>query len=490
MTSLPDSADHLSSSRLAGRLWAVGVLVSVAFVFITANSYDAGDSIQHYLYARSVPRHPLNLFSSWAKPLFTLLMAGPAQLGFRAVMLTQCALVAASAWLSFRVARGLELSLAALAVLFCYAAPDYFRIQFSGLTEPLFGLVLVGAVALAVGGRAGWSAALVSWLPFVRSEGFIMLGVWVVYLVWQRRWARLPGLLLGYAVYTVVGGLVLGEWGWVFGRNPYPTVSPYGHGDWMTFVVGLLFLLGIVPFALVLLGAGAQVARLLRRDAPWADPRFQAELLLVYGSIATFVGAHTVFWALGIFGSAGLTRVLTVLTPLLAVVAVRGLGLLVGLTSSAVARRRIVLATSSLTVLLLFTGLRVGFRWQRDFAQPGDVTLAEQAAAWYRQLPVGPRRPLVAEHPALVRALAIQVFDSVARLPNGKPRPHRIELDPLPVGALLFWDDWFSRVEGHLELQTIAADPRFRQRWAATAVRQPDDPGGGSCRVIVFEKIK
>ena len=36
-----------------------------------------------------------------------------------------------------------------LAILFAYAAPDYFIIQFSGLTEPLFGLVLVGVVALA-----------------------------------------------------------------------------------------------------------------------------------------------------------------------------------------------------------------------------------------------------------------------------------------------------------------------------------------------------
>ena len=43
----------------------------------------------------------------------------------------------------------------ALAILCRYAAPGYFRTQFSGLTESLFGLVLVGGVALAVAGRRG-----------------------------------------------------------------------------------------------------------------------------------------------------------------------------------------------------------------------------------------------------------------------------------------------------------------------------------------------
>lgn len=480
-------ANPADTYQLARWLLATGMLVSVAFVFVTKNPYDTGDSIGHYLYARYALQHPLNLLHSWAKPLFTLLLMGPAQLGFRAVMLFQCGLVAASAWLSYRVAQRLQLPYAALAILYCYTAPDYFRIQFSGLTEPLFGLVLVGAVALAMAGRPVWSAALASWLPFVRSEGFILLGIWVVYLAWQRQWRALPWVALGYVVYSGAGAVALGELGWVFGRNAYPTISSYGHGDWSEYVVGLLFLLGWVGAVLVVLGAGKMLWRLQDRTE-WASSSFRAELLLVYGSVVVFVGAHTVFWVYGLFGSAGLTRVLAMLPPLLAIVALRGLQCLSSLGRTPVARQRIALGVSGLAIALLFTGLRMELRWQRDFGQPGDLALAEQAAAWYRQQPGASKQPVAVEHPGLAKALDIDIFDPRIRLTpsaEGKFAPEK-----LPVGALLFWDNWFSRTEGHLPLERLTADPHFRQRWAGTAQYQAGDPGSGNCQVIVFEKIR
>lgn len=475
-----------TTDRLARWLLLAGLLVSIGFVFVTKNTYDTGDSFTHYLIARSVPAHPINLLHAWGKPFYTLLTAGPAQLGWRAVLLWQCGLVAASAWLSYQVARQLEVPYAGLAVLFCYAAPDYFRIQFSGLTEPLFGLVLVAGVYLAVAGRPGWSAALVSWLPFVRSEGFMLLGVWAVYLTWQQQWRALPWLALGYATYSAIGVVVLGEAGWVFARNPYATVSPYGHGDWSTYVVGLLYLLGWVIGLLVVLG-GASMLRRLANRARWAQPSFQAELLLVYGCLAVFILAHTLFWRFGLFGSAGLTRVLASQPPLLAVVALRGLQLLAGLAPTPAGRRRVVLGVGVATVLFLFTGLRMAFRWQRDFGENGDVTLARQAAGWYRHLP-GPPRPAAVEQPAVAYALDLDRFD-----PRAAPKAtvdRQLRLAELPVGALVFWDENFSLGQEQLALAQLAGNPHFRQRWAASTLRQAGDPGAGTTQLVVFEKIE
>ncbi|MGI4884678.1 MAG: hypothetical protein ACRYFR_06930 [Janthinobacterium lividum] len=483
-TALDDFAD---SDRVARGLLLLGLLVSVAFVFISKNPYDTGDSIQHYLYARYAPEHPLNLLHSWAKPLFTLVIMGPSQLGYRALMLFQCGMVAASAWLSYRIARGLGVPYAALAILFCYASPDYFRIQLSGLTEPLFGLLLVGGVALAVAGRPAWSVALVSWLPFVRSEGFILLGLWVVYLAWQRQWRALPLVFLGYAVYSAAGAVVLHEPGWVFGRNAYPTISAYGHGGWGQYAVGLFYLLGWVIGALAVLGGGQLLRRATQRT-PWQNPLFRAELLLVYGCVAVFVAAHTLFWVFGLFGSAGLVRVLASLTPLLAIIALRGLGMLCALGRTAAARQRIALGVAALAVAFLFTGLRMELRWQRDFAIPGDLALAEQAAAWYRQQPGAQARPVVLDHPGIGKALNVDVFDRQARpiaSVNGQP-----SLAHLPVGTLVFWDEWFSTVEGGLPLEMLATNPHFRQRWAGAQLRQADNPGRGVARVVVFEKVR
>ena len=479
--------DPSDTSYLARVLLALGVLVSVSFVFITQNTYDTGDSILHYLFARFAPHHSLNLLDNWAKPLLTLLLMGPAQLGLRGVMLCQCGLVAASAWLSYRVAERLQIPYAALAILLCYTAPDYFRIQFSGLTEPLFGLLLIGGVALLVQGRPGWSAALVSWLPFVRSEGFILLGLWVVCLAWQRQWRALPLLLLGYLVYSAVGAVVLGEPGWVFGRNSYPTISPYGRGSWKTFIVALLYLMGWVMTILVALGGGQLLGRLPQK-ATWRNPLFPAELLLVYGVIAVFVTAHTLFWVFGLFGSAGMTRVLTVLTPLLAIVALRGLSWLLLLGRTALAQQRIAGGIAALAFVFLFTGLRMEMRWNRDFGQPGDLALIEQATRWYRQQPDLAQRLVIMQHPAVVEALDIDIFAYEGRPPTAAfGRPQMSKLSP---GTVVFWDGWFSPVEGGLPLDSLANNPHFRRRWAGSALRQADDTGQGMCQLQVFEKIK
>jgi len=478
--------DPHNTTYLARVFLAIGVLVSVSFVFLTKNTYDSGDSILHYVFARFAPQHPLNLLDNWAKPLVTLLMAGPAQLGLRGVMLWQCALVGASAWLSYWVAERLRIPYAALAVLLCYTAPDYFRIQFSGLTEPLFGFLLIASVALLASGRAGWSAGLVSWLPFVRSEGFILLGLWVLCLAWQRQWRALPGLLLGYMVYSAIGGIVLGEPGWVFGRNSYPTISPYGHGGWSTFAVALLYLMGWVMTVLVVLG-GAQLAWRATRQASWRNSAFQIELLLVYGVVGTFLVAHTLFWALGLFGSAGMTRVLAVLPPLLAIIALRGLSCLLLLGRTALAQQRIALGVSGLAFGFLFTGLHMEMRWQRDFAQPGDLALIEQATAWYQQQPKLAHRQIVTQHPGVVAALDIDVFAHKAWAPVaafGHP-----QLGKLAPGTIVFWDNWFSPTEGGLPLDSLQKNPHFRQRWGGRAQRQADDEGQGLCQLRVFEKL-
>ena len=477
--------DSIASGRRARLLLAVLLGLSVVAAFFTKGTYDSGDSIKHYLFARYAFQHPLNFLDSWAKPLFTLLAAGPAQAGFIGMKLFQCAVVAVSAWCAFVVARALRLPMPALAILFAYATPDYFLIQFSGLTEPLFGLVLVGAVALAMTNRPGWSAALISWLPFVRSEGFILLGVWVVYLAWRRQWRYLPLLLLGYAVYSAVGAVVLGEPGWVFGHNPYTTVSVYGHGEWGHFLLSLPGLLGWVLTVLAVLG-GVRMLRDCLRPERGREPLFSAELLLVYGSITVFILAHTIFWAKGLFNSFGLTRVLTVTAPLFAVVALNGLAWISALGQSPAARRRIRVSLAVAVVAFLFTGARNAFRWQRDFGQPTDQQVADHAAAWIQQHYGATGRPMAYEAPYVSLATHNDSFDLHTH-PTLSPATG---VGALPVGALLVWDSWFARTQAGVPLPQLRADTRFRERWAEELPNDAKHPEEGRTQLVVFERVQ
>ncbi|WP_035563794.1 hypothetical protein [Hymenobacter sp. IS2118] len=487
MTLLEARSDSAITDRRARWLLAGLLLLSVVVAFVTTSTYDSGDSIKHYLFARYAPQHPLNYLDSWAKPLFTILASGPAQAGFMGMKLFQCGVVALSAWSAYVVARALRLPAPELVILFAYAAPDYFLIQFSGLTEPLFGLVLVGAVALALTNRPGWSAALISWLPFVRSEGFILIGLWVVYLAWRQQWRYLPLLVLGYVLFSAVGALALGEAGWVFSRNPYATISWYGHGNWPHFVFSLPGLLGWVLLPLALTG-GVRMLRDCLRPERRQRPLFSAELLLIYGSITVFIAAHTVFWALGLFNSFGLTRVLTVTTPLFAVVALNGLAWLTAGARLPATQRRVRRAVVAAVVLFPFLGTRQGFRWQRDFTRLPDQEVAENAAAWLRKTYGLGTRPLAYEFPYVALATQHDFFDPQARPVLNIRNVSQVAM--LPVGTLVVWDNWYARAEANVPLSQLQSDARFRERWTEARPRNRSRPEGDSTRIIVFERVR
>jgi hypothetical protein len=221
-----------------------------------------------------------------------------------------------------------------------------------------------------------------------------------------------------------------------------------------------------------------------RRQAPL----FRAELLLIYGSIVVFVGAHTIFWAKGLFNSFGLTRVLTVTAPLFAVVALNGLAGVAQVGRSVAARWRIRIAIAAAVVL--FPAVEPGrdFPWQHDFTRPPDQQVVENAAAWIRQTYGPASRPLAYEFPYVAVATGNNFFD---------PKAHPAivlnqdgQVASLPVGGLLVWDDWYTPVEGHVYLNKVRADTRFRQLWQDSLPRHPQRPERDTTRIIVFERVR
>ncbi|GAB3836484.1 hypothetical protein [Hymenobacter jeollabukensis] len=468
--------------RLALRLTLAGLLVSVLTAFLTGNTYDLGDSINHYLFSRYAPAHPDNFFDSWAKPVFVLLTVLPSQAGFIGIKLFNCVVAALAAWQAYRVAAGLRLRWPWLAVLFVYCTPDYFRIQFSGLTEPLFSLLLVSGAALTVRNRATAAAIVLSFLPFVRSEGFLILAVWAVYLVLTRQWRVLPWLPFGYVVYSVAGAVVYRDLGWVFHRNAYETISHYGAGRWGHFVQQLPGILGWVLLGLFWLGMLAGVLNwLTARDAARPPAYRWAERLLVYGSVVTYLGAHTVFWALGLFASFGMTRVMDAVVPLMTVIALQGLALL---TSLAPEPRRAAVAYVLAAAVLVFplTGARTGFRWRTDFSRPAEQQLIEDVAAQLQPRTAG--RLLLWDHPYWSVGLGIDPFDSTRHQLLDTWRENK----PVPAGTLLLWDNWFSPTEARVSYGQLRQDARLRLVREDSVQRDARKPEKGYTRLAVFER--
>ena len=95
---------------------------------------------------------------------------------------------------------------------------------------------------------------------FVSRNNLLKKCGWKCILLFATH-SRLLGL--GYAVYSVVGGWFLGDYGWVFGGNPYGLHSQYGSGRWTHFLEHLPTLLGWEWHQIQqrgVVGAGAAIA--------------------------------------------------------------------------------------------------------------------------------------------------------------------------------------------------------------------------------------
>ena len=150
---------------------------------VASAGFNGGfDSIAHYLAARYSWKHPHLLLDQWAKPMFTLVASPFAQWGFKGVVFLNIGLILWGASLSWLIARRLRLINAWMVPFFVLFAPVVMGNGVSGLTEMMCSMFLIGYLYLVLGHHFSVATLIVSFMPFARSEGFVILVVLLLLL--------------------------------------------------------------------------------------------------------------------------------------------------------------------------------------------------------------------------------------------------------------------------------------------------------------------
>ena len=275
---------------------------------------DHGDSVQHFLIAKNSWSNPALFFDHWGKPLFTFFASPFAQLGFKGIKIFNVLLFSGSTALLIEIGKHLRTNglIAALILLACPMLPSH---VLSGLTEPMFAFFLLLSLLLAYKKRWIWAAIVLSFLPFIRSEGWIMLASFVPYFVIKKQIRLLPFLLLGTGLYSITGWGTHGDFLWVFTKTPYVNQgNNYGSGNYFHFANQLFYWCGLI--SCVLFGFG-----LLHLLSRWRKVNLNWLLVLVL--FFSFFFAHSFFWGSGMFHSMGMARVLICILPLFALIGSR-----------------------------------------------------------------------------------------------------------------------------------------------------------------------
>jgi len=298
---------------------ALYALLAAAVITLFDGIGDSGDSILHYLYSKYAFKYPELFLHHWAKPVFVLLSAPFAQFGFTGMKVLNAFVTGCTIFFTYKICETLDIKNALLTTVLLLFAPLHFVLIFSGLTEPLFAAFLSGSLYLMVRERHFSSAVVLSFLPFVRSEGLVIIAVWAFCFLLKKRWYAVAGLVIGHVVYTVAGWLFYDyELLWIFRKMPYSYRSQYGSGDFLHYFIQLNYVVGIPIYILLWVGTISIVKHTLQRTS---NLYIQVPILLGFGA---FFMTHTMAWYLGLMGSMGLVRVLISVMPLIAIIALLG----------------------------------------------------------------------------------------------------------------------------------------------------------------------
>lgn len=425
-------------------------IVAILTILIFDGTGDSGDSIHHYLFAKYAPQYPSLFFNHWAKPVYVLLFSPFAQFGFNGIKFLNAIIAFVTIFFTYKIIQKLNIENPIIGAIILIFSPLYFVLIFSGLTEYLFAMfVTIGLYALLVN-KSIIACLIISFLPFVRSEGLIIIGVFGLYFLFKKEWKLIPLLLFGHLVYSFAGFLVYHDLFWVFNKIPYARLgSTYGSGKLFHFAEQLIYVVGVPIYILFWIGVVRIGWQSIKKQTT-----IELQVLVFFGFFSFFI-AHSLFWYLGIFNSMGLKRVFIGVAPLMSIISLVGFNFI---TESAFQNKKTLklVSQSLLTAYILifpFTPNPAAIDWKRDLTLKLDQKTAHKVADFLAPNRT-PNQCFVFAHPYLSEVLHLNHFDKQMRQELDKNFMNQTK-----TGDIIIWENWFAVVEHGITKEYLDNNP-------------------------------
>jgi hypothetical protein len=289
-------------------LTSLGLLVLVYFLALSEVPVDSGDGLSHYFIVKQVWQEPIYLLDHWGKPLFTFFAAPFAYFGFHGYVAFNLLLYTGTCLIAYQLGSKMN-SPGCWILLFpigLLTSADYASNVVGGMTEVFFGFMIVLAAWFLVTKRWFWFALVVSFAPFARSEGQLLVVFAVPILFLFKAYKYLPVLAFGFFLYALVGWWALDDFWWYFNRNPYQNASAiYGSGTWMHYIEHWPVHLGILGLCGLFV---ALITALIKGQSLRFNSIQRATFLFLLFSYSGILLTHMYLWENGKNGALGLTR--------------------------------------------------------------------------------------------------------------------------------------------------------------------------------------
>jgi len=272
---------------------------------------DAGDGVMHFNISQASWTNSNLFIHHWGKPLFILLSSTFAQFGMDGMVFFNILVFGLTTIFGWKILNHFSVStlIQCSFPIILISVFDYSSTILAGLTEPLFSFFIMIASWLLITKKWFWFAIVVSFIPFLRSEGQLAIVLAGFVLFFAKEFKYIPLLLVGFILYAIIGQLIIGDFWWYFTTSPYYWDNAiYGYGNWYDYLKSFRQFLGLTGLILMLFGIAILLKFLKKKE--WDKIQFNW-LFFVSGIFLGVVFIHSYFWANGVQGSLGLTRIAT-----------------------------------------------------------------------------------------------------------------------------------------------------------------------------------
>lgn len=470
----------MSEKKLVLLISLALLILFLVFSFLSDGAYQGGDNYAHYKISRYSWLYPHLFLDHWGKPLFTFLSSPFAQLGFNGIKAFNVIAGIVTAYLTYRTSKAIELPNSWLAIPFVIFSPIYFVLLPSALTEITFSCILILSVYLFFKNRFIASAVIISFLPFTRTEGIIILPFFFLAFLINRKYKITPLLLTGFIFYSIIGSFHYNDIFWLIHNNPYTGAKDiYGQGELLHFIKSWK-LIGGIPLG-ILMAAGILGYAYDVIKSRWNINLWNQVILILCPFIA-YLAFHSILWWKGWGSSLGLIRVIAGVIPLCAIISLKGLNVVI----ENIFQNRTVKA--GIISILLFLVVSTAFKmYSMPVKAEGPDLVMQQAAQWLKKSPYYSRK-IHYHDPLLFVLLDLNPYDRT-RMEEYVPNPAKPE-EGIAEGTLIVWDAHFSANEGRLSLDNLLNNKNFKM----LNVFRPEVSfkvlGGYDYEVYIFEKVK
>ena len=455
----------------------------VLFVYQSEGTAGGADDLNHYRYARYSFDYPGFLFDTKAKTVFTLLRAPVAQLGYNALRVMNVLLGLGTALLIFLTARRLKYGQPVLSLFLLVFAPVYAVMMLSGMNEIMFSFFLALGIYLFFRNYGIWSAVVISLLPFIRTEGFVVFPFFMMGYMLNRQWRALPFLLSGFLLVSFAGSFHHGDFFWVISKNPYSgdAFDIYGSGPLFYYVDRFNAIFGF-PFFVLIAGGLLLIPLHYFRIKRYERRGFYNEVLVGFMPFLVYFAAHSYVYWKGKGNSVGELRVMAAVFPSAVLLAMFTWNKLLKLLGS----RNFVkaaLGTALAVVLLLYP---FGIRKIPVELWPPQK-LVKEAVSWIEEMEYTERKMYFWD-PHWWFYLDANPTDRT-RMHEGFPNRDNPSLNT-HAGEIVLWDAHYGPNEGRTPLEMLANNPDFCE----IKVFRPEHPftvlGGYNYELHIFERLE